>query len=363
MDPKHYFGSTPKSHAKFLLNFDMLAPIIHSMTRKSILSIPHPTKKEMYAFNPLTHVQLKHIAVVLVTHQNLHAIFSSFVPHEIPEAVFWCKYFHYLYHACKRYREYKTFLKTREKKPNDTLSHILHLWKTLHHHAKPLETHTPHDALLINTGAKNALASLKLLPKVVRIVYPHVSKSSSMYKRISFILTTRAAISPRDVTNYNDNILSPEHLSDDNDDDADLEPWDLDAPRRSLDERARTTPGTKRPTFANHLVEVIREKPRMSASELQRKSITIVGDDSEVPAHRFLVCVFNILFGSLRHHRLQFIGPLLGFLLKYYEPLEAYTITQAFVSACCHYAIFPFTTVQFDYFFIAFDQITYTFIN
>ena len=86
-----------KTNAKFILNFDRFNDQLRSLTRQTILSLPHPTKKEIQAFIPLSYTHIAHISFMLATHQHVHSIFTSFVPSELPENIFWCKYFKYLF--------------------------------------------------------------------------------------------------------------------------------------------------------------------------------------------------------------------------------------------------------------------------
>ncbi|EKE39236.1 hypothetical protein ENUP19_0252G0032 [Entamoeba nuttalli] len=365
MDVKQYFDC--KSNSKFILDFDSLNPVLHDFSKECILSIPYPTKKEIQAFTPLTHNQLMHIAVVLVTHQNVHNVFSSVVPNDIPENIFWCKYFRFLYTKCGKEKQYQKKIRARDRKRNDQLVHVLSLWKSLINNIKSEISHTvnPREGLLILSGTKECLqCHPKLVSDVIKVVFPFASSKSTMFKRTSFMLTSPVQLrigslnEDRVTTENRDELKSQKDRNIIN---IFINDVPEDHLRTSIDSKTRTSldlMAFERKTsssFGSHVIESLSERPRMSVTELQRNSIT--SSDSDIPAHRFTVSVFNILFGKLKSHKLQFVGPLLNLLVKHYSGLEAYVITHCFVCNCLYRGLYPYTIVQFDYFFIAFDEL------
>ncbi|ELP93836.1 hypothetical protein EIN_176630 [Entamoeba invadens IP1] len=373
MDTKKYFDCSQNS--KFILDFDKLSPTIHQLNKQSFLELPYPTKKEIQAFTPLTHNQITHIAHVLVTHQNIRQCFSFFVPQEIPENIFWCKYFRLLFTVQDRESDYKKYIKHRDNKRSDSLTHVLQIWKVSFSKMK-LEIPSslnPKQGLLLLTGSKEVLDTTpKLINQLIKVVFPFASTKSNMFKRTVFILTSPVIVRINIQSGQHDipDIDLPIHQLEDK-----LEPQmptevqserPVERPRSSIGDCSRqntarvsldSTPMgiLSGGSLGGHIIDSISERPRMSFNELQRNSIT--NSESDIPAHRFLIATFNTLFNRMKNHKLQFVGPLLGFLVKHYQGIEAYVICHTFICSCLYRGIYPFTVVQFDYFFLMLDDI------
>ena len=210
MEAKSYFGSTPKSVAQFLLDFERLGPILARVTRESVVGMPFPTKRELRRRTPLTRRGLLPAdARAHQPHLRRHGVARE-RPHRLPHArprgivrrhavtrstedAFWPRYFHHLFAAANREADYKAFVKRRSGKLADPLGHVLGMWKVIGARRKDTPpTALPRDVLLHVTGTRDCLASIpKLVPQLIRVVYPHISKSSTMYKQIAFHLTNQ----------------------------------------------------------------------------------------------------------------------------------------------------------------------------
>ena len=183
-----------KTNTRFILNFDRFNEQLRSLTRQSILSLPHPTQKEIQAFTPLSSNHIIHIANMLATHKHVHSIFSSFVPNELPENIFWCKYFKYLYIESGKEEKYKTRLKHRERKRNEHLTHVLTVWKGLAENRKDQINPSVNakEGLLLLTGTKNYLHNhtKNVFNCLIKIILPFSSTTSNQSKQLFKVFTS-----------------------------------------------------------------------------------------------------------------------------------------------------------------------------